>query len=77
MDLSHAKVSAALKTWICLRSVRSKTDIIVQMDKHLNDHYILLSFSKKRTEGSMHNLHENGLFGRTSHVHIISIGGRS
>ena len=25
----------------------------------------------------MHNLHENGLFGRTSHVHIISIGGRS
>ena len=24
----------------------------------------------------MHNLHENGLFGRTSHVHINSIGGR-
>ena len=27
MDLSTAKVSAALKTWICLRSVGSKTDI--------------------------------------------------
>ena len=46
------------------------------MVKHLNDHHICSSFSKKLIEGSMHNLHENGLFGHTSHVHINSIGGR-
>ena len=45
------------------------------MVKHLNDHPVYSSFDKKLREASMHNLHENGPFGHTSHVHINSSGG--
>ena len=46
------------------------------LNKHLNDHPFYSSFDKKLREASMHNLHENGPFGHTLHVHINSSGGR-
>ena len=46
------------------------------MVEHLNGHPVCPLFDTKLIKGSMHNVNENGLFGRTSHFHIYSIGGR-
>lgn len=68
--LSHAKVSGALETWLCLRSFKSKVNIN-QLNGPISKLQPRLSiFDRKLIKGSMHNFHEIGLRSHTSYVHI-------